>query len=304
MPQTSPKISIIVPVYNVEKYIQRCLDSIATQTFANWECVLVDDGTPDSSGKICDEYAEKDGRFKVIHKENGGVSSARNAGLDVAKGEYICFCDSDDWLEKDYFFEAAGLTAKNPDIVKSGYRFVENKTVKEEIFPCCSTVEEQVSNIHTSCHLVKKSYILKHNIRFPEGITLAEDWFFNYQLALYNPSVVYLNRITYNYFQNDYSVMHNLTRKNIQDEISVIKMAKNMPEKNDELILLRTFDVRSKILNKMQDFALCRQTFPETFFEQFKRTTFRGKVLIIFLKLHFDFPIKFYLSIKNKGNAK
>lgn len=98
---SSPKISIIVPVYNVEKYIRRCLDSIAGQTFTDWECICVDDGTPDASGKICDEYAQKDGRFVVIHKENGGVSSARNVGLDVAKGEYVTFCDSDDWVEKE-----------------------------------------------------------------------------------------------------------------------------------------------------------------------------------------------------------
>ena len=94
----SPLISIIVPVYNVEDYIRPCLDSILAQTYTNFEAILVDDGSKDGSGSVCDEYAEKDSRFIVVHKENGGVSSARNKGLEIAKGEYIAFVDSDDWI--------------------------------------------------------------------------------------------------------------------------------------------------------------------------------------------------------------
>ena len=96
------KVSAIVPVYNVEKYIYRCVDSILNQTFSDFELILVDDGSPDNCPQICDEYAKKDSRIKVIHKENGGLSSARNAGLDIASGEWISFIDSDDWIHKDY----------------------------------------------------------------------------------------------------------------------------------------------------------------------------------------------------------
>ena len=98
-------ISVIVPVYNVEYYLKQCLDSIVNQTYRNLEIILVDDGSTDSSGDICDEYAQIDARIKVIHKENGGLSSARNAGLDVCTsgGELIAFVDSDDWLELDMF---------------------------------------------------------------------------------------------------------------------------------------------------------------------------------------------------------
>lgn len=92
------KISVIVPVYNVEKYLSRCIDSIISQTFSDFELILVDDGSTDSSGKICDEYGKKDGRVKVIHKKNGGQSSARNAGIENSTGEYISFVDSDDWI--------------------------------------------------------------------------------------------------------------------------------------------------------------------------------------------------------------
>ena len=91
-------ISIIIPVYNAEKYLNRCLDSVLAQTFTNWECLLIDDGSKDLSGKICDEYVSKDSRFRVFHKENGGVSVARNLGIRESLGEWIYFCDSDDYV--------------------------------------------------------------------------------------------------------------------------------------------------------------------------------------------------------------
>ena len=108
-----PKISIIVPVYNVEKYLRKCVDSILNQTFKDFELILVDDGSIDTSGKICDEYNLKDNRIKVIHKENGGLSSARNAGLDIAQGEYIGFVDSDDWIELDMYEELYKICKEN-----------------------------------------------------------------------------------------------------------------------------------------------------------------------------------------------
>ena len=98
-----PLLSIVVPVYNVEQYLTKCLDSILAQTLTDFEVIAVDDGSPDSCGKILDEYAEKDNRIRVIHKKNGGVSSARNEALDIARGEYIGFVDSDDYIEADMY---------------------------------------------------------------------------------------------------------------------------------------------------------------------------------------------------------
>ena len=95
-------ISVVVPIYNVENYIKKCVDSILSQTYKNLEIILVDDGSPDNCPQICDEYAQKDNRIKVIHKENGGLSDARNAGIDISKGKFITFIDSDDYIEKDY----------------------------------------------------------------------------------------------------------------------------------------------------------------------------------------------------------
>lgn len=111
-------ISIIVPVYNVENYIRECIDSILAQTISSFELILVDDGSKDESGKICDEYADTDDRIRVIHKENGGLSSARNRGLDEAKGDYICFVDSDDAVSADYLEKLyAAIKKGNADIV-------------------------------------------------------------------------------------------------------------------------------------------------------------------------------------------
>ncbi len=112
-------ISIIIPVYNVEKYIRKCLDSVICQTYKNLEIIVVDDGSPDNCGKICDEYAEKDQRIKVIHKENGGLSSARNVGIDAACGRYLCFLDSDDYIIETYVEKLYNaMTETDADIVQ------------------------------------------------------------------------------------------------------------------------------------------------------------------------------------------
>ena len=131
-------ISIIVPVYKAEKYLSECIDSIISQTYENFELILIDDGSPDNSGKICDEYAEKDKRIKVIHKENAGVSSARNIGLDNASGEYIAFIDSDDFVDKQYL-EKLHCNLKHNDadisLCRLSYYKKDVANIRREIFP-------------------------------------------------------------------------------------------------------------------------------------------------------------------------
>lgn len=120
------KVSIIVPVYKAEPYIRKCIDSILSQTFTNFELLLIDDGSPDNCGKICDEYAELDTRVHVFHKENGGVSAARNLGLDHAKGDYVCFIDSDDWIDPDMLETLIGWEQKKQtDLLFFGLKYVE-----------------------------------------------------------------------------------------------------------------------------------------------------------------------------------
>ena len=119
---SNPKISIIMPVYGVEDYVGKSIESIQAQTYENWELWAVDDGSPDNSGKICDEYATKDNRIKVIHKENGGAPSARNTAIDKATGDYFYFMDSDDWAEPTMLGDMVELAEnKNAQLVIAGY---------------------------------------------------------------------------------------------------------------------------------------------------------------------------------------
>lgn len=128
------KISIILPVYNVEKYLDKCLDSLVNQTYKKLEIILVDDGSPDNSGKICDEWAKKDKRIKVIHKENGGVSSARNKGLDIATGDYIGFVDPDDYVDLTMYEKlVAKAQEEDADITFCGFKQVNEDTGDELI---------------------------------------------------------------------------------------------------------------------------------------------------------------------------
>lgn len=126
-------ISVIVPIYNVEKYLRKCIDSILNQTYSNLEIILVDDGSPDGCSKICDEYALKDKRIIVIHKINGGLSSARNAGLDIAKGDYIAFVDSDDWIEPNMYEEMLSfMQSEQLDLVECGINLISDS--KQKLF--------------------------------------------------------------------------------------------------------------------------------------------------------------------------
>lgn len=143
-------ISVIVPVYKAEKYLHRCVDSILAQSYTDFELLLIDDGSPDNSGTICDEYAAKDSRVHVFHSENGGVSSARNLGLDNAKGEYVTFCDADDYVTIDWLSAYHGAISGNVDLAIQGIYYITNNGEVEEkkLSPCCgSELKERQSLI-------------------------------------------------------------------------------------------------------------------------------------------------------------
>lgn len=206
----SPLISVVIPIHNAEGTIGKCISSVLAQIYTNYELLLIDDGCKDGSGQICDNYALQDKRIKVVHKENGGVSSARNVGLDLAQGIWIVFIDADDWLEPDafqYFVEV--IQNKKIDYLLCGHYLNDIAKPKEggdmSVRECldrydCDMLWEA---------LYRRSIIEENHIRFNEEITLAEDRLFNYQYLRKCNRVYVSGHIFYHYnFGNEDSLSH------------------------------------------------------------------------------------------------
>ena len=210
-----PIVSIIVPVYNVEKYISRCIDSILAQTFNDWECILVDDGSPDKSGDICDEYAARDSRIRVIHKQNGGVSFARNAGLSAAQGEYIYFIDSDDYVEREAL-ELLLSKAKqseadimvhgivNDYIYKHSSTAVKYVSLPEKDYSTILEMSDRWGLLKGPVNKLFKNSIIKNKaLRFDESISYGEDTKFTFEYLVHCHSIAFVPRHLYHYcFRN------------------------------------------------------------------------------------------------------
>ena len=214
------KISIIVPVYKVEQYLSRCIDSILNQTFQDFELILVDDGSPDNCGEICDIYALKDNRIKVIHKENGGLSDARNVGLEIAAGEYISFVDSDDVVHPQMYTRLYDLIQRTgAEIAQCEYvRFdkeIEFQSLSEGAEEIICTNVEAIDLLIESNKLVppvwNKLYKkeLFSNIRFPKG-KIHEDEYTTYKLFYAANKIAYIDLPMYYYFINNSGIMRNL----------------------------------------------------------------------------------------------
>jgi len=222
----SDLISIIIPVYNVEKYLSRCLDSVINQSFSNIEVLLIDDGSTDRSGFLCDEYAKKDRRIKVLHKTNGGQSSARNVGLDNANGKYIGFVDSDDWIDFDvYLFLYNQLKETDADIANLKCVFAHENTaidkqnkVSIQIFEgkdCLrNLMYEGTVGIPAAFGVYRGLYRkeLLEDLKFVEG-RINEDIVFCYQLYKRARRIVVSDRVGYFYFVNENSTTRNGLKK-------------------------------------------------------------------------------------------
>lgn len=205
-----PFISVIVPVYNAQPYLHRCIDSILSQTFTDFELLLVDDGSTDQSGAICDEYARKNSRIKVFHKVNGGVSSARNWGLDNAKGEWVTFVDSDDWLKSTYLHGLISFAKKKIDLIIS-YPETNSqaKVVKPKVYTPKWVITSDFAdlfvlydiNVYTTswAKLYKLTLIQSNGIRFNEKITMGEDTVFFYTYLLVSSNIYVSNIVGYCY---------------------------------------------------------------------------------------------------------
>lgn len=226
-------ISIIVPVYNIEKYIDRCIESICSQTYADLEIILVDDGSTDNSGKICDEYATKDRRIRVIHKKNGGLSDARNSGLDIANGELVAFVDGDDYIHpKMYEIMLQIMNDCGSDIVCCDYKKVlgdEDITGGEEVSKYNSYKEEEIiqqiwrDNVRTVVQWNKlyKAEIFM-DIRYPLG-KYHEDTFVIHHILQKCKKYTVIEQELYYYMQHPDSIMSNFKMKRVQDIIDAYK---------------------------------------------------------------------------------
>lgn len=223
---TQPFVSITVPVYRTERDLSRCLDSLINQTLQNIEIILVDDGSPDRCGEICDEYAAKDSRIRVFHKENGGLGSARKLGLENCTGKYYTVCDSDDWVEPNMYEELYAKAEKeDADIVICDYfnEYGDSKQIRSTSYTFTSQeqfIEDLMlrkTSVNTWCKLFRLSKIREFGIDYTPGINLGEDGLFLFKLLRYPVKVSSLNRAFYHYQRdmNGLSYTNNISLNSI-----------------------------------------------------------------------------------------
>lgn len=236
-PYEGKLVSVIVPVYKVEKYLTRCLDSICNQTYRNLEIILIDDGSSDYSGSVCDCYAEKDCRIRVIHKQNAGVSAARNDGLDVATGDYITFVDSDDYIAPEMYEKLVFLiTGETADIAVCGYyqedingEFHINWKGTDEV--CLNQVDQiecLLKNRYYTCSLCDKLFRreLLTAVRLDERIHHYEDYLFLYEVMKQSKMAVFSPEGMYYYCNNPQSAARSAFNTKTMEIVDVCDMVR------------------------------------------------------------------------------
>lgn len=289
--RTCPKVSIITPVYNVEKYLSRCIDSIIAQSFQDWELLLIDDGSSDNSGKICDEYAKKDLRIEVFHKQNGGVSSARNIGLDNSIGEWLMFVDADDWLNKDAL-QSCLNNVGDADFARFGMNVVYSQSYSvidtsvdeswcyDEYF---GKVVGRKTTLSVWGGLYRRSLFETWNIRFNSKYALGEDWLTLYSLLKAATNIKLINRPLYNYnMMNAESAVRTL---NINKSLQLIEVA--------SVICKDAYCFKGNAIAKEVSDCKCDVSINCIAGLLVKKTKFRIlKTVLISLKKHKLYPLK------------
>lgn len=259
-------ISIVVPVYNVEKYLERCIDSILEQTFEDFEILLVDDGSKDSSGSICDELAKKDKRLRVFHKSNGGLSDARNYGLERIRGDYVTFIDSDDFIGKNYLKTLMDqMVENNADIsMISSAAIYDDDPVPEETEGKCYVMDGKTAFKVLVCRemlswsawgkLFKKSIVKE--LRFPKGYCYEDLHTIPYLIS--NSSIfAYCSKVEYYYIQRRDSIMHVVTLERIKMwEKGIDKLQTYIKENCPENTMAGEAQIINGIFDNYIDFLL------------------------------------------------
>ena len=303
-----PKISVIVPVYNVEKYLNRCIDSILNQTFKDFELILVNDGSTDNSGKICDDYAIRDKRIRVIHKENGGLSSARNIGIKNSKGNYLGFVDSDDYIHPNmYEILYNSCKAYNAEISICSFKKVYENDIVDYVIDSNTYIEEydNLEALHKlfdengvqfviACNKLYKKEIFD-DLEYPIN-KIHEDDFIIHKVLYKSKKIIYIYEYLYYYFQRSDSIIN--TEFNIKkidgleaylDRISFFKSIKNkeLTEKAEFLYSREFFRIYYKLKNEVKSSYKERKNIRNKFILLYKDILknpyyfFKEKVLIL-----------------------
>ena len=317
MPKDNELISVVIPVYNVEKYLEKCVDSVKKQTYNNIEIILVDDGSTDKSGELCDIIAKEDNRIKVIHKKNGGLSDARNAGVKVANGDFIGFVDSDDYIYQDMYMDLY-LTLKKEDSDISICDFVKikenddsseycakNKNVNYYKYNKIEALNELLKNEKITNHAWNKLYkkSLFDNIKYPVGKNM-EDMATTYLLFEKANQISYIEKIEYFYLERANSILGNVNEKliyNLKDisEKRYEHLWEKYPEVRENLIISQIKNIKIMFSNLI----LCnlRKTFFGNDYEkEYRFFKENYKLNIEKCKLSKKQKIEYNLLYKNK----
>lgn len=268
----SPLISVIVPVYNTEKYLHRCIDSILSQSHKNFELLLIDDGSSDESGNICDKYAKKDLRVHVFHKENGGVSSARNVGLNNAKGEWIIFVDADDSLDMHLLNTIISYSSSTIQLIHYGWNIYDGENItshniskNEEYISLEKACKKNIFHGYVWLYAFRTSIIHNNKLRFREDIDYAEDWDFIIKYYSYTNQMFLLKECYYNYVirfgsATNKSLGSKYIKDNFEMYLSVMKCCQGKPHWFKQFVSKRIYDINIWLVNNVlfRDITLIR----------------------------------------------
>lgn len=307
MNRQSPAISIIVAVYKAEAYLHRCVDSLLAQTFTDFEILLIDDGSPDRSGEICDEYATKDNRIRVIHKENGGVSSARQCGIDNARGEYTIHADPDDWVEPDMLEELYSTARKEHAdmVICDFYEHLNNQTNRYECKPTSldhhTVLHELFQQLLGSCcnKLVKRACYSEHNIKFPKDFSCGEDLMFNAQILMHPIKVCYLGKAFYHYERSDNP--NSIVKNSVYDKQQYINKIHFILSlfKDEEFRFIKESSLKNIIIQSLLYSDFSYKTFIEIFGpvqQVFEKSRHTNSLFLFIIKQSFKSNLAYTIS--------
>lgn len=296
-----PKISIIIPVYNTEKYLIKCLNSIKNQTFQDFEALLIDDGSSDSSPKILDDYARNDTRFKVFHKENGGVTKARKYGIDKATGNYIVWVDSDDWIEEKHLellYDA--ITKENADICVCNFIKDSNdgekkyyEIIKDINNPLKSLIEEDTCRGCLCTKISQRALYAEADLFPPEGINCWEDKIITANLYYYSKKTVHIPIFTYHVNDlNNASLTRSSSnaKKNAEDKINVAKYFDSDTRFSNLDLTTQKYAIKYSIF--MQNY-INQKKIPKNFWTLFPETKSKIKLITFMKNEQINFGLRF-----------